>query len=463
MGWKIRMIVLWVDKNKENNIKSKYSSTYIFPQDLHQQLHKKHKNIFDNVFEIYEGLEYHEIPYECKHLTKGVCFNSEDYNIILVALPFPDSLHILSALLNIEEYVYDLVKNQGQIILNACKEAFPNRSELEAILRFINDFCVVKNIPPESIKLISNVIGKGLIGYDKFIGGLIGPDSEVKLPYEESWVEAHDFELDMDARNFPGLNHVRFFNFWPTRLVQLTKYQKKYKSLEKKYDFCWLSGSPAPPRIFLFDKLYRCDLLNDRFFYTTTGSENSFFYWSEANELWDISLPPEYLKEHLIGQDNEEISMDFLYNTKYAKTKGHDIPEEWTLPKVAFESHIHVVVETALEAASLTEKTYKPLEFGLPFLLLGAPKINQTLEDLGFILYDEIFNYSFDEIYDTEKRTEQFAAELLRVSKLPLEELCERIKSKLLFNQYRMVKLRNEGREEFLYALTGEDNRKYEY
>ena len=462
------MIVLWVDKNKENNIKSKYGSTYIFPQDLHQQLHKKHKNIFDNAFEIYEGLEYHEIPYECKHLTKGVCFNSEDYNIILVAIPFPDSLHILSALLNIEEYVYDLVKNQGQIILNACKEAFPNRSELEAILRFINDFCVVKNIPPESIKLISNVIGKGLIGYDKFAEpvGSIGHlfrDSEVKLPYEESWVEAHDFELDMDDRDFPGLNHVRFFNFWPTRLVQLTKYQKKYKSLEKKYDFCWLSGNPAHLRIFLFDKLYRCDLLNDRFFYTTVGIENSFFAWPDANELWDISLPPEYLKEHLIGQDNEEISMDLLYNTNYAKRKGLNTSEEWILPKVAFESHIHVVVETALEAASLTEKTYKPLEFGLPFLLLGAPKINQTLEDLGFILYDEIFNYSFDEIYDTEKRMEQFAAELLRVSKLPLEELCEHIKPKLLFNQYRMAKLRYEGREEFLYALTGEDNRKYEY
>ena len=106
---------------KENNIKSKYGSTYILPQDLHQQLHKKHKNICDNVFEIYEGLEYHEIPYECKHLTKGVCFNSEDYNIILVALPFPDSLHILSALLNIEEYAYDLVKNQYQ---------FTNKNEI---------------------------------------------------------------------------------------------------------------------------------------------------------------------------------------------------------------------------------------------------------------------------------------------------------------------------------------------
>jgi len=56
----------------------------------------------------------------------------------------------------------------------------------------------------------------------------------------------------------------------------------------------------------------------------------------------------------------------------------------------------------------MTEKTWKPIVYKRPFLLLGVPEINQTLKDLNFELYDEIFDYSFDNEPDDLKRLHMF-------------------------------------------------------
>jgi hypothetical protein len=44
-----------------------------------------------------------------------------------------------------------------------------------------------------------------------------------------------------------------------------------------------------------------------------------------------------------------------------------------------------------------TEKTFKSILFGKPFLVLGARGQNLNLSKYGFTLYGDIFDYGFDE------------------------------------------------------------------
>ena len=51
-----------------------------------------------------------------------------------------------------------------------------------------------------------------------------------------------------------------------------------------------------------------------------------------------------------------------------------------------------------------SEKTFKPMIHLQPFLIFGQPFCNQKLQDYGFKIYDDYFDYSFDEELNTKER-----------------------------------------------------------
>lgn len=51
-----------------------------------------------------------------------------------------------------------------------------------------------------------------------------------------------------------------------------------------------------------------------------------------------------------------------------------------------------------------SEKTFKPMINGMPFIIFGQQYANSHLKELGFKLYDELFDYSFDNEPDVKKR-----------------------------------------------------------
>lgn len=51
-----------------------------------------------------------------------------------------------------------------------------------------------------------------------------------------------------------------------------------------------------------------------------------------------------------------------------------------------------------------SEKTFKPMGCLTPFIIFGQKHCNQKLEDLGFKLYTDMFNYEFDNIDNTKQR-----------------------------------------------------------
>lgn len=73
------------------------------------------------------------------------------------------------------------------------------------------------------------------------------------------------------------------------------------------------------------------------------------------------------------------------------------------------QSYCHIVLETHFDAdqsggAFLTEKTFKPVKHGQPFVIAGAPYSLQALRDLGYRTFDHAIDNSYDLETDNTRR-----------------------------------------------------------
>ena len=99
----------------------------------------------------------------------------------------------------------------------------------------------------------------------------------------------------------------------------------------------------------------------------------------------------------------------------------------YKLPNQWYRAPIHLISETFNTPLpngdiDISEKTTYPLLLGKPFLVAGPVDFHKHLGDLGFELYTEIFDYSFDSIENYEQRVD---AMLRMVSELQYESYYE--------------------------------------
>jgi hypothetical protein len=86
---------------------------------------------------------------------------------------------------------------------------------------------------------------------------------------------------------------------------------------------------------------------------------------------------------------------------------------------------IDVVVETMQDytgSVFLSEKTWKPIRAGQLFLILGQPGTIESLRKLGFNVFDDYIDHSYDNNVDITKRIELLSVELNRLATLSKKE-----------------------------------------
>jgi hypothetical protein len=92
----------------------------------------------------------------------------------------------------------------------------------------------------------------------------------------------------------------------------------------------------------------------------------------------------------------------------------------------------------------ITEKTYKPIMYGHPFIIHGQPGIVKHLKSLGFETYDNLFDESYDETDDAYVRLDQIVE---NVKKLQGNVYSNKKSSKFLYDRI------TEGKIEHNYHL----------
>ena len=189
---------------------------------------------------------------------------------------------------------------------------------------------------------------------------------------------------------------------------------------EPKTNFflCYSKNSTRDHRIKTILWLIKNDLIKDTLLSTLIKDEHRRFYNSTEDELNGLS---NYFEDFLKMGYNV-LDWDFTKdgNNEFSYLRYNTISH--------YSSTIfNIVLETTFEENSLnlTEKSFKPLANCQPFLIIGDPFANKTLLDFGFELYDDLIDYSFDEIKDNDKRLNAVFKEIKRIKNLGEKHLID--------------------------------------
>jgi len=224
-------------------------------------------------------------------------------------------------------------------------------------------------------------------------------------------------------------NKIKSYNYknidlqhWPTfyffYTVPLLKNIQKIEVEKCKYTFICMNNRGHEHRCALIDHLEKYKLIN---------SDNIVTWHNFLNENMNYNY--KYFKHRTIKIDDDfDVKLD-----------------SYIIPQQYFESLFDIVSECTDNTVMISEKTIKPLFFKKPFIVFGAQWFHKYLKDLGFELFDEIFDYSFDSEPDLEKRADLFAKEIKKLEKIKTiehrDEVYQQLLKKINKNYENMLRL----------------------
>jgi hypothetical protein len=228
----------------------------------------------------------------------------------------------------------------------------------------------------------------------------------------------HDKYYD-DYCNRLGLDYNNL-SFWSTYWMKWTEiclkstldYTKHTVDTNFKYPFICLNNKNHKHRAALIDHLAKYNLLNSgivtwhKFANCIHGYD--FKYYDDSIRLIDD---------------------DFV-----TKLDSFLLPHQW------HESFLHVVGEATINTHFITEKTIIPMLLKKPFVCISRQGYNQRLLDLGFVFYDELIDYSYDNYEDLTSRADKLCES---ISKIPTNysELYEILRPKIEHNYNRCLEI----------------------
>ena len=172
---------------------------------------------------------------------------------------------------------------------------------------------------------------------------------------------------------------------------------------------------------------------------------------AESKEPFTFVMSPDERSEQFLFQynSNRYFKPDpsiFKHYSGHHETSTRGITVDKQVPIEFLESAVYIGCETqTVDACIMTEKTIKAFFYEKPFLVHSVKGYYEWLTSNGFVLYDELFNYSFDKEEDM-KRIKMFVDECKRILDMKLTDLIHIIstlKDKLKHNNDLCRKINN--------------------
>jgi hypothetical protein len=415
-----------------------------------------HKRLVDLGFELYDEIIDYTFDSEPDMLKRAeaIAFNvkriteqntTELYQIIKEKAQrnYDNYIRIINDAKHIPTVIRDRIlelKNNRSIVHNATDGRYVNMYAKMVNNREIIDFNIWNDKTLDNANnLIDNpgnitkIIYNGATEFDSnTIHG-----SREKFNELVEFAKTHNIEFDLITASAPDNTHIEVDShvntyYWPTfwfsmtltRLLVSPNYWannsicldvEDIRVSEKtpiKYPYISMTKLPKLHRAIMMDMLAKHDIIN-----------KGVVIWRELTnsyqfEYWDQQI---MLRDQVDGFKHQE-----------------RLPFEYTL------SFMQVVPETDNTSFGISEKTAMPLFFNKPFLVAGSMNFHKKLEELGFKLYDELFDYSFDSEPDTKIRYDLIAQNVKRYTdKSPqeLKELYDSVFEKCVYNKRVILRL----------------------
>lgn len=127
-----------------------------------------------------------------------------------------------------------------------------------------------------------------------------------------------------------------------------------------------------------------------------------------------------------------------------------------------YNSYCHLVIETLFDAdqsggAFLSEKTYKAIKFGQPFVIIGTAHSLSTLRQQGYRTFDHAIDNSYDEITDNTKRWLAIRKSILEIQSQNMHEWFQQCLPDIKHNQDTFHKIFSASLHDMIQRLSYHD------
>lgn len=225
-----------------------------------------------------------------------------------------------------------------------------------------------------------------------------------------------------NIKKYP-IKNVNFL-FWSTFLLHYSYYGLEYKLPIYKDKFPLKN----------IDKLFLC--LNGKPRYHRA----KFIDQLVKNDLFSIGV----VSWNRVGVEEYEFKYFENITTKLDGFVYIDLSTVYS-EKLLSDVLFNIVTESSTHNDMLfyTEKTFRTLLIGQPFLILGAANQNLGLKKYGFELYDNAFDYGFDNSEDLDHRISGIIYNLEKYKHKYYNEIYKNLLERITFNKLKALEIVN--------------------
>jgi hypothetical protein len=268
---------------------------------------------------------------------------------------------------------------------------------------------------------VTEYIGDIFSSHEKHINDIHEIDYNLKLNNNKLYVIFGGYKsYRYDLLNELNLNEIKFL-FWPTFLLHYTFYmmEKKYGQINKIKNsfnklYISLNQKPKQHRAMFIDLIHRNNL-----------KDYGLFSWNELTNEWSNNYKFKHWDEKIVRLDINQ-DREFL-----------DVRKDYFTDNLFnFGCLFNIIGESVdnNDMFFITEKTFKNLLIGQPFICIGSPYQNKILENFGFEIYNDLIDYSFDEKLSVFDRVEGVIQNIEKLKNKNPNELYGIIEKKVLHN-----------------------------
>lgn len=262
-------------------------------------------------------------------------------------------------------------------------------------------------------------------------------------------------EMDPAYRALPFENFLhRMINF-EENIQCITRTEEIYNKLDKPYLFLMLNGRMRPHRKWMIEAMRQSNLL-DKSLYTNLDSGNPqhsvVSMVVNGTDYMLINEPIKYLDpRYEVDLYKDRISID----TSISNVKFHLFNDEWgeayIKPAPYIDTYFSIVNETVFENkySFRTEKIWKPIIMGQPWIAVANAGFYKDIRNLGFRTFDNVIDESFDLITDNQQRIERIREVIVSLCASNLPDFLLQCKSACLHNQSVMLEYQKKHAKEF--------------
>tara|TARA_B110001454_G_scaffold201124_1_gene207270 strand:+ start:353 stop:1657 length:1305 start_codon:yes stop_codon:yes gene_type:complete len=174
-------------------------------------------------------------------------------------------------------------------------------------------------------------------------------------------------------------------------------------------------------------------------------------FWDKMREYFIENFDKIILNHKFVDEDTQSTTINDLKSSlsKSKFLKDSIFGSSFTLydhiiPTGLLESYINIPLETYPTNCFYTEKTFKPIIAGIPFISVCTPNFTESFKNKGFEPYYNIFNYSYENEADIYKRTSLIVDQLELLQKENLKELINDNADIIKHNQNKIEKISND-------------------